>query len=244
MTAKPASASSRPTARAASYMGSGSRMRAEPNTVMASGISASASNPSTNSDMIRMTRHGSVWTKDPSRRPRRAASSVTRGGVRTVMRPRRSRGVAARVPRPDEVGRSGSLRDARFGPIRTKGRVRRRSHGAGVAALAVVPGGHQPRVEHAAGRRAGPAPGPAPGRRESTPRRRCRRGPASSRAARLALRPRRTARHGPRRARPSRPGPRRGRCSRHPDPATRTPASARAPGPTPRPFRPRSAPPG
>src|SRR5438045_1955636 len=60
MTAKPRRASSAERARAASYIGSGGRTRAEPKKVTAGPIVASASKPATNSAWIRSTRQGSL----------------------------------------------------------------------------------------------------------------------------------------------------------------------------------------
>src|SRR5919205_314164 len=48
--------------RAAAYIGSSSRIRAEPKTVMAAPVPARATNPVTNSLVIRRTRQGSLWT--------------------------------------------------------------------------------------------------------------------------------------------------------------------------------------
>ncbi len=58
--ANPAFASAAPTSRAAAYIGSPSRVRAEPKTVTAGPIPASASKPETNSPVMRMMRHGSL----------------------------------------------------------------------------------------------------------------------------------------------------------------------------------------
>src|SRR3954468_12970848 len=63
MTADPASASRLPTSMANAYSGSSWCTRAEPNTEMARPSSASAPKPSTNSDWIRRTRHGSACTQ-------------------------------------------------------------------------------------------------------------------------------------------------------------------------------------
>lgn len=66
ITAKPASTSARPIRTPASYSGVPAGVRAEPKTLIALGSSASAPKPSTNSDWMRMTRHGSVWTHSES----------------------------------------------------------------------------------------------------------------------------------------------------------------------------------
>jgi len=63
ITAKPASASFRPSASASAYSGWSADVRAEPNTLIAGPSSASAPKPSTNSDWMRSTRHGSVCTQ-------------------------------------------------------------------------------------------------------------------------------------------------------------------------------------
>src|ERR1700674_3235272 len=60
MMAKPRRASSAAKARAASYIGSGGRTRAEPKNVTAGPTVASASKPATNSAWIRSTRQGSL----------------------------------------------------------------------------------------------------------------------------------------------------------------------------------------
>src|SRR6266480_7715556 len=60
MMAKPRRASSAARARAASYIGSGGRTRAEPKKVTAGPSVASASKPATNSALIRSTRQGSL----------------------------------------------------------------------------------------------------------------------------------------------------------------------------------------
>ena len=63
ITAKPARASAPPRARAVAYSGWSTGVRALPKTLTARGSSASRPKPSTNSDWIRSTRHGSVCTQ-------------------------------------------------------------------------------------------------------------------------------------------------------------------------------------
>ena len=64
MTATPLSATFEPKERAALYDFAFLDVRAEPNTEIAGPSSARAPNPSTNSDWIRRTRHGSSWSHD------------------------------------------------------------------------------------------------------------------------------------------------------------------------------------
>ena len=66
MTAYPARANPAPVASAAAYIGSPGFVRADPNIDTASPTSANASNPATNSDVIRWIRQGSVWMNDES----------------------------------------------------------------------------------------------------------------------------------------------------------------------------------
>src|SRR5438105_1179351 len=101
MTENPASASFRPTSRAAAYTGSPSRILAEPNTETAGGAVASASNPSTNSLRIRSDRHVSVWMNEVSGVWRKTVSSVTPVVVRVMTRPRRIRSLS-----PPAIGMS------------------------------------------------------------------------------------------------------------------------------------------
>jgi hypothetical protein len=63
MIANPASASRRATSTACSYCGSSGCVRADPKIVTPFVTEASVSNPSMNSLMIRITRHGSVRVK-------------------------------------------------------------------------------------------------------------------------------------------------------------------------------------
>ncbi len=66
ITAKPASTRALPIATPASYSADPAGVRAEPKTLIALGSSASAPKPSTNSDWMRITRHGSVCTHSES----------------------------------------------------------------------------------------------------------------------------------------------------------------------------------
>jgi len=63
MIEKPSTASKRATSTAAAYCGSSGWVRAEPKSETPFSMCASLSNPSTNSDMMRITRHGSVLRK-------------------------------------------------------------------------------------------------------------------------------------------------------------------------------------
>ncbi len=63
ITAKPASTRARPIATPAAYSGESTGVRAEPKTLIAGGSSASAPKPSTNSEVIRRTRQGSVCSQ-------------------------------------------------------------------------------------------------------------------------------------------------------------------------------------
>ena len=76
MTAQPARASAPPSCSAMAYSGRSRAVRALPNTLTARGISASWPKPSTNSDWIRMTRHGSVCTQSDGPRPSSSRWSV------------------------------------------------------------------------------------------------------------------------------------------------------------------------
>ena len=62
ITANPASTRARPMRTPASHSAEPGAVRAEPKTLMAGPSSASAPKPSTNSDWMRITRHGSVCT--------------------------------------------------------------------------------------------------------------------------------------------------------------------------------------
>ena len=81
ITAKPARASAAPSARPITYSGSSRAVRALPNTLTALGSSASSPKPSTNSDWIRSTRHGSVCTQSFVSRWPSSRSSVVPGGI-------------------------------------------------------------------------------------------------------------------------------------------------------------------
>src|SRR5699024_10802925 len=70
--ANPCAPSAAPSLRPVSYSVLSRGVRAEPNTVTARGTSANALNPSTNSDWIRNTRHGSVCTQSVG--PRESSS--------------------------------------------------------------------------------------------------------------------------------------------------------------------------
>ncbi len=89
ITAYPASASSRPTSTACAQSGWSAGVRAEPNTDTVGPTSARAPNPSTNSDWIRITRHGSECTQSESPPPARSRWSVVWAGISL---PRRSTG--------------------------------------------------------------------------------------------------------------------------------------------------------
>src|SRR5712691_6537694 len=89
MMAKPRRASSAARARAASYIGSGGRTRAEPKKVTAGPTVASASNPATNSAWIRSTRQGSLSRNSGafSGRSSSRRSSIFRSTPRRTMPP-------------------------------------------------------------------------------------------------------------------------------------------------------------
>ena len=89
MMAKPRRASSADSARAASYIGSGGRTRAEPKNVTAGPIVASASKPATNSAWIRSTRQGSLSRNSgaPSGRSSSLRSSIRRSTPRRTIPP-------------------------------------------------------------------------------------------------------------------------------------------------------------
>src|SRR5439155_26268503 len=89
MTAKPRRASSAARARAASYIGSGGRTRAEPKKVTAGPSVASASKPATNSAWIRSTRQGSLSRNSgaPSGRSSSLRSSICRSTPRRTIPP-------------------------------------------------------------------------------------------------------------------------------------------------------------
>src|SRR6202171_1585004 len=89
MMAKPRRASSAARARAASYIGSGGRTRAEPKKVTAGPTVASASKPATNSAWIRSTRQGSLSRNSgaPSGRSSSLRSSFSRCTPRRTMPP-------------------------------------------------------------------------------------------------------------------------------------------------------------
>src|SRR5260370_15102678 len=89
MMAKPRRASSAASARAASYIGSGGRTRAEPKKVTAGPSVASASKPATNSAWIRSTRQGSLSRNSgaPSGRSNRLRSSICRSTPRRTIPP-------------------------------------------------------------------------------------------------------------------------------------------------------------
>ena len=110
MTAKPASTRARAEALAGRVLLVPRLVRAEPKTLTALPSSASMPKPSTNSDWMRSTRHGSVWTQSlgpresssrssvvvsstwPRRRRDRAALALAH--VRAPVRPRGRRGAA------------------------------------------------------------------------------------------------------------------------------------------------------
>src|SRR5512145_3431126 len=90
-TAKPACARAQPSSSARAYIGSSGVVRAEPKTEIAGPSSARAPKPSTNSDWIRMTRHGSVCTQSLGPRESRSRWSVVlrwNALRRIVVRPR------------------------------------------------------------------------------------------------------------------------------------------------------------
>src|SRR5712691_2540406 len=89
MMAKPRRASSAARPRAASYMGSGGRTRAEPKKVTAGPSVASASKPATNSAWILSTRQGSLSRNSgvPSGRSRSLRSSICRSTPRRTIPP-------------------------------------------------------------------------------------------------------------------------------------------------------------
>src|SRR5205807_3072112 len=89
MMAKPRRASSPARARAASYMGSGGRTRAEPKNVTAGPTVASASKPATNSAWIRNTRQGSLSRNSGavSGRSNSLRSSILRSTPRRTIPP-------------------------------------------------------------------------------------------------------------------------------------------------------------
>src|ERR1700686_2034700 len=89
MTAKPRRASSAASARAASYIGSGGRTRAEPKKVTAGPSVASASKPATNSAWMRSTRQGSLSRNSgaPSGRSSSLRSSFSRRTPRRTIPP-------------------------------------------------------------------------------------------------------------------------------------------------------------
>src|SRR4249919_4303421 len=116
MTAYPARANSAAVASAAAYIGSPGFVRADPNIDTANPTSAKASNPATNSDVIRWIRHGSVWMNAASWRPSSRSSSVGRwpGSIasdialeryRTTPGGRSAKGVRTAVPE----GRMGGM---------------------------------------------------------------------------------------------------------------------------------------
>src|SRR3954452_15708829 len=76
MTAYPARARAAPIRSPTAYSGSSRLVRADPKTLTAAGSSASSPNPSTNSDWIRRTRHGSVCTQSDGPRESRSRWSV------------------------------------------------------------------------------------------------------------------------------------------------------------------------
>src|SRR2546423_503117 len=89
MMAKPRRASSAASARAASYIGSGGRTRAEPKKERAGPGGASASRPATNSAWIRSTRQGSLSRNSgaPSGRSSSLRSSFCRSTPRRTIPP-------------------------------------------------------------------------------------------------------------------------------------------------------------
>src|SRR5438128_758344 len=89
MMAKPRRASSAANRRAASYMGSGGRTRAEPKKVTAGPTVARASKPATNSAWIRSTRQGSLSRNSgaPSGRSSSLRSSICRSTPRRTIPP-------------------------------------------------------------------------------------------------------------------------------------------------------------
>src|SRR6202022_4685858 len=101
MMAKPRRASSAASWRAASYIGSGGRTRAEPKKVTAGPTVASASKPATNSAWIRSTRQGSLSRNSgaPSGRSSSLRSSFSRCTPRRTIPPvRRSPGSSPMAP--------------------------------------------------------------------------------------------------------------------------------------------------
>src|SRR6266480_2394125 len=89
MMAKPRRASSAARVRAASYIGSGGRTRADPKKVTAGPTVASASKPATNSAWIRNTRQGSLSRNSgaPSGRSSSLRSSICRSTPRRTIPP-------------------------------------------------------------------------------------------------------------------------------------------------------------
>src|SRR5260370_4857683 len=89
MMPKPRRASSAASARAASYIGSGGRTRAEPKKVTAGPTAASASKPATNSAWIRSTRQGSLSRNSggPPGRSSSLRSSICRSTPRRTIPP-------------------------------------------------------------------------------------------------------------------------------------------------------------
>src|SRR4051794_26705342 len=114
MTANPALASACPTRRAVSYASLSTGVLADPNTATPRSTPASASNPSTNSDRMRSTRHVSVSRNAARSRPapssfsscvRRRPPSFASASGRIDARPRRSvRGDGTPTPWDPRVG--------------------------------------------------------------------------------------------------------------------------------------------
>jgi hypothetical protein len=153
ITSKPASASSRPTSCAAWYCGSSGAVRAEPKMVTPRCTPESASNPSMNSPMMRITRHGSVRVKSGggarAGRRRQGEQLLVLGGHRwrvvadrRVDRPRprraagahRRRAVRPRLARRGAAGRPVPFLGARLHALER--RVRRPVEGVGTRGLA------------------------------------------------------------------------------------------------------------
>ena len=103
MTAKPASTSLRPTSTPMAYAGSLGRVRADPKTATAGPSSESEPKPSTNSDWMRSTRHGSACSQSTSGRAlqqplvgRRRGHPVAAQGHRAGLAPRSRLGLRRR----------------------------------------------------------------------------------------------------------------------------------------------------